>query len=114
VVAGAQFCKDCGAALAGTRIFVREPGFKPTVAFLLSIVPGLGHVYKGRPARGAIWFFVVLLAYALGPIGLLMHAICALNAALSGMLRDDAFPSGRGGPRTRPSRADSAPPDGWS
>ncbi|HVA81951.1 MAG TPA: zinc ribbon domain-containing protein [Candidatus Binataceae bacterium] len=113
IVADAQFCKDCGAPLAGTRILVREPGFKPTVAFLLSIVPGLGQIYKGRPMRGAIWFFVVLFAYALGPLGLLMHVICALNAALSGALRDDAFRGARGGPSTHPTRADAAPPDGW-
>jgi hypothetical protein len=69
VVAGAKFCKDCGAPVAATQIFAREPGFNPIVAFVLSVIPGLGQVYKGRVTRGVIWFCAVILAYALGPLG---------------------------------------------
>jgi hypothetical protein len=113
VVAGAGFCKDCGAPVAGTRIFVRDPGFKPVVAFVLSVIPGLGHVYKGRVMRGAIWFLVVSFAYAIGPIGLLMHVICAVNAALSGALRDDGFNPPRLGRRVRALRRTAPSPDSW-
>ena len=92
VVTGAQFCKDCGAPLAGGHFFALNPGFKPVLAAVLSIVPGLGHIYKGRPARGVAWFFGVAFAYSVGfPFGLLLHLICALNAALKGALEDDAF-----------------------
>ena len=78
VVAGAEFCKDCGAPLAGGRFFARNPGFNPVIAAALSIVPGLGHVYKGRPGRGAGWFFAIFFAYGMNPaLGLLLHVICA-------------------------------------
>jgi NADH pyrophosphatase zinc ribbon domain/Family of unknown function (DUF6677) len=97
VVADAQFCKECGAPLASTRIFVRDPGFNPVTAALLSIVPGLGHVYKGRPGRGAAWFFAVLIAYGTGPqLGILIHVVCAVNAAVKGAVAgDDSRPRHR-------------------
>ncbi len=111
VVAQAEFCKDCGAALAGSRLLAPNPGFKPSVAAFLSIIPGLGHVYKGRPARGALWFFCVAFAYTFQPpLGLLLHLVCAANAALKGALNDRAIariprrfraglpPLSRGGP----------------
>ncbi len=101
VVTGAEFCKDCGAPLAGSRFFAKNPGFNPVMAAILSLVPGLGHVYKGRPGRGAVWFFVVSFAYAASPsFGLLMHLICAANAALKGAVDEHAF--ARIGRRRRP------------
>jgi hypothetical protein len=102
VVAGAEFCKDCGAPLAGGRFFARNPGFNPVIAAALSIVPGLGHVYKGRPGRGAGWFFAIFFAYGMNPaLGLLLHVICAANAALQGAIQDDAFARGRRRGRAR-------------
>jgi Family of unknown function (DUF6677) len=106
VVTGAQFCKECGAPLAGTSIFAHDPGFSPLTAALLSIVPGLGHVYKRQPGRGAIWFFAVLIAYGTGPqLGVLLHLICAVNAAIKGAIAgEDKRPRGRRG-RTRDASA---------
>ncbi len=113
IVTEAKFCKDCGAPLAGGRFFARNPGFNPVMAAILSIIPGLGHVYKGRPARGAMWFFGVTFAYGLNPsLGILMHVICALNAALKGAISDDAFARGRR--RRRSHRAPMpSPGDEW-
>ena len=92
VVTGAQFCKDCGAPLGSGHFFALNPGFNPVLAAALSILPGLGHIYKGRPARGVMWFFGVAFAYSVGfPLGILLHLICASNAALKGALEDDAF-----------------------
>jgi hypothetical protein len=92
VVAAAEFCKDCGAPLAGGRFFARNPGFNPVLAALLSVIPGLGHVYKGWPGRGAAWFFGVMFAYSANvSLGLLLHVICASNAALKGAIEGDAF-----------------------
>lgn len=60
------------------------------LALVLSIVPGVGQIYRGKPLRGILWFFGVSLAYGAGPpFGLLMHLICAANAAFSDTMRDD-------------------------
>ena len=60
------------------------------LALVLSIVPGVGHIYRGKPMRGMLWFFGVLFAYTMGPpLGILIHIICAANAAFSGALHED-------------------------
>jgi len=83
VVAGAAFCKDCGAPL-GAHLLPDSAG-RLMVAAALSIVPGLGHLYRGYPWRGLAWFIGVVLAYSSYPLGLLLHLICAASAALAGM-----------------------------
>ena len=68
----------------------RDQGFNPILALVLSIVPGVGHIYRGKPFRGIMWFFGVSFAYAMGPpLGILIHLVCAANAAFSGALRED-------------------------
>ena len=84
IVEDASFCKDCGAALDGSALARRENTMGPLIAFLLSIIPGLGHIYQGRAMRGVLWFFGVTAAYAAGPIGYLLHLICAVSAASYG------------------------------
>jgi hypothetical protein len=92
VVSNAAFCKDCGAPLGGGRFFSRNPGFNPVMAALLSVIPGLGHLYKGRVGAGVGWFFGVTFAYTANPaLGLLLHVICASNAALKGAIDDEAM-----------------------
>lgn len=60
------------------------------LALVLSIVPGVGQIYRGKPLRGILWFFGVLFAYsAAPPLGILIWIICAANAAFSGALRED-------------------------
>ena len=55
------------------------------IAALLTIVPGLGHVYKGHYATGFIWMFVgmplavwvgILLSLATAGLGLLLPIAC--------------------------------------
>ena len=60
---------------------------RPFIAFFLSIVPGLGHLYQGHAMRGVMWFFGVVIAYGAGPIGYLLHLICAVSAASYGTTR---------------------------
>ena len=60
------------------------------LALVLSIVPGVGHIYRGKPFKGFLWFCFVSFAYATStPFGILIHTICAANAAFSDRLRED-------------------------
>ena len=63
------------------------------LALVLSIVPGVGHIYRGKLLRGVMWFFGVSFAYTAGgpALGILIHFICAANAAFSGVIGEDAI-----------------------
>jgi len=93
VVADANFCKNCGAPLANTVWFNSNISWRPRVAMGLSIVPGLGHWYKGERARGLLWFIFVILFYRSNApvLGFLLHVICACNAGLGGAVREEAI-----------------------
>jgi hypothetical protein len=108
VVRDANFCKECGAPLPNTVWLNPTITWNPWTAALLSVVPGLGHWYRGAWMRGFAWFVAVLFFYGLAPaMGLLIHLICAGNAALDGALREDAL-SARRGRRHSPGLAASA------
>jgi len=82
---GASFCKECGEPLVQEHLRrARDLGWKPLIAAALSIVPGLGHLYRGRPFRGLLWFVGVLIAYGAPPLGYILHMICAASAASIG------------------------------
>src|SRR5882672_4987501 len=98
VVPRAQYCKSCGAPLTRFRLLRRDPGFNPIVALVLSIIPGLGQIYRGKVFRAIGWFFGVIFLYMIAPpFGLVMHIICASNAAFAGAIGDDVLvgPSAR-------------------
>jgi len=96
VVKDASFCKECGAPLNASLWIRQNPGFNPVMAAILSMIPGLGHLYRGRVGRGIMWFFGVSFAYGASfPLGVLIHVICAANAALAGTISDDAFATPR-------------------
>jgi len=51
------------------------------MALLLSIVPGLGHVYKKKVFAGIVWFICVMLGYKFLLLpGTLFHLFCAISA----------------------------------
>ena len=81
-VVDALYCKRCGATLI--RAVPREPSGtpKPLVAAMLSLVPGLGHLYLGRALVAFVWFFTVGIAYLAQPLGAMLHLICIANAAI--------------------------------
>lgn len=92
VVANARFCKECGAALAGSPLLIRDLSWQPVVAAGLSLLPGLGHLYRHRPFAAVAWFFGVVMAYSIAqPFGFILHLVCAGNAALSGAISEDAI-----------------------
>lgn len=63
---------------------VAGPNYGKLVAGVLSVVPGLGHVYNGRFLRGVLWFGVVAGVYVLAvPAGLGLHLVCIV-AAIAG------------------------------
>jgi len=51
---------------SGALAWPNNPGHRsPLIAALLSLLmPGLGQVYVGRPARGAVWFIAILAVAA--------------------------------------------------
>jgi hypothetical protein len=103
VVADASFCKECGAPLTGTVWFKHDVSWRPFTAFVLSVVPGLGQWYKGRPAKALVWFVCVIFFYmSAPPVGFILHVICAGNAALAGAIREEALTrsTGHNGPRS--------------
>src|SRR5271156_2677049 len=90
VVAEGSFCKSCGAPVTIFPLLRPGRGFNPVLALVLSIVPGVGHIYRGKPFKGIMWFFFVSIAYGMGPtLGILIHIICAANAAFSDTVRED-------------------------
>src|SRR5579863_2490121 len=92
VVPDATFCKSCGAPLTRFPLLRRNHGFNPIFALVLSIVPGVGHIYRGKPFKGVMWFFGVSFAWLIAPpLGTLLHIICAANAAFSGIIGEDAM-----------------------
>ena len=54
----------------------------PGIAAVLSVlIPGLGQVYTGRLAAGAVWLLVTMLFYsAILLPGFLAHAVCVWSA----------------------------------
>lgn len=61
------------------------------IAAILSILPGLGHIYKGHYAAGFLWMFFgmpfaiwigILLGLATGGLGLLFPIICWVGLAV--------------------------------
>jgi TM2 domain-containing membrane protein YozV len=100
VVSGAIFCKDCGASLTLPPRAAAQPFYVALAAFALSFIPGLGHLYRGRLGRAMLWFLGVAVAYTLAyPLGLMVHFICALNAALTGAVVAGTGGVARTGPR---------------
>lgn len=101
VVANADFCKNCGAPLLSSPVIAHNLPWQPLIAAGLSVIPGLGHVYKGRPWSGAAWFIAILFAYHLDQLlGFVLHFICAGNAALAGALREDVLSARLGSRRS--------------
>lgn len=61
---------------------MRRRGPSPGIAAVLSVlIPGLGQVYNGRLASGAIWFLAASFGYwAILVPGLLIHAASVWTA----------------------------------
>ena len=62
-------------------VFLRHAPSPGIAAVLSVVIPGLGQVYSGRLAAGAIWFVATGFAYwAVLVPGFFVHAICIWSA----------------------------------
>ncbi len=106
-VTDASFCKECGAPLgAGIRLR-HDLGWNPWAALALSILPGLGQLYKGRPWQAAGWLVLVAAGYSAQPLGYLLHMVCGANAALAGAIEDSLLAALARGSSSEQSRRQS-------
>lgn len=73
-------------------------GAENRIAALLTIVPGLGHIYKGHLAAGFIWMFFgmplavwvgILLGLATAGVGLLFPILCWAGLAFDAYYERD-------------------------
>ena len=73
-------------------------GAENKIAALLTIVPGLGHIYKGHYATGFIWMFVgmpiafwigILLSLATAGAGLILPFACWAGLAFDAYYERD-------------------------
>src|SRR5881296_225052 len=64
----AQSCDRCDWTPGATE--TAEGKASDAVAVILSIIPGLGHIYKGHKLAGFLWIFVLLAAFASAGWGL--------------------------------------------
>ena len=73
-------------------------GAENKIAALLTIVPGLGHIYKGHLAPGFIWMFFgmplaiwigILLGLATAGVGLLFPIVCWVGLAFDAYYERD-------------------------
>lgn len=86
-VVDALYCKRCGGALVRAVPGAQSGTPKPLVAAILSLVPGLGHLYLGRAPVALAWFFAVGVAYLAQPLGAMLHLVCIANAAVGASAR---------------------------
>ena len=73
-----------------TRLTKEEKHAHDEIAAALSIVPGLGHIYKGHYEAGLLWMFLgmpfaiwigIILSLATAGLGLLFPVLCWLGLA---------------------------------
>jgi hypothetical protein len=72
------------------RLTKEEKHAHDEIAAALSIVPGLGHIYKGHYEAGLLWMFLgmpfaiwigIILSLATAGLGLLFPVLCWLGLA---------------------------------
>jgi TM2 domain-containing membrane protein YozV len=74
----ATHCTNCDWTLEATK--PAEPKASDAMAILLSIIPGLGHIYKGHRVMGAFIMFLIT------PLALTFAIIAAVASAGWGIL----------------------------
>jgi len=76
--ANATSCTNCDWTLEATK--PAEPKASDAMAILLSIIPGLGHIYKGHRVMGALILFLIT------PMAITFAILAAVASAGWGIL----------------------------
>ncbi len=87
---GVLKCRHCSEWLQpDLRKAHQPPKWHRGTAAALSLIPGMGQIYKGRVARGLLWLPATVLGYAAYVVpGLILHVLCILNAYHAGDPRE--------------------------
>jgi len=84
ILADAKKCKHCGEFLDPKLKIppLTEEKFNPvTVALFSLLVPGGGHIYRGKPVKGFLWLIFSAFGYSLYLLpGVLLHLISIIFA----------------------------------
>src|SRR2546427_1191586 len=96
----AQSCDQCDWRRAATTE-TAEGKASDAVAVILSIIPGLGHIYKGHKLAGILWMFgaipvglfVLLAAFASAGWGLGLFFFYLIAVMLHAYAVDDRVPT---------------------
>ena len=92
VLAEAKKCKHCGEFLdpkLRTSPLPEQKWNPVTVALLSLLVPGGGHIYRGKPVRGFLWLIFVAVGYRvyLFP-GIFLHLISIIFALMGNQTKE--------------------------
>jgi len=97
----AILCKHCGRQVApgavpppasAAPVTIPSPGI---AAVLSLVIPGAGQMYRGQVGVGLLWLVVTVIGYVAAlPLGLFLHLLCVLNAAMAGRPTTAAAPPG--------------------
>ena len=86
ILSEAKKCKHCGEFLdpALKKSVILQPKWNPAIAAALSlVVPGGGHIYRGKILAGCLWAFLVAVGYGAYILpGLILHLTCISLAAI--------------------------------
>ena len=90
VLVEAKKCKHCGEFLNQELTETLPLKWNPVTAALLSLlVPGGGHIYRGKPIKGFAWLLFVAAGYTLYIVpGILLHLISIIFAVIGNPTED--------------------------
>ncbi|MEW5804914.1 MAG: hypothetical protein AB1847_22740 [bacterium] len=95
ILMDAQKCRYCGEfldpELRASASSLSQQKWNPSIAAALSLlVPGGGHIYRGKPVKGFLWLFLVAAGYSLYILpGIILHLVCIPFAAMGNPMVED-------------------------
>ena len=84
----AKKCRYCGEffdpELRASAKTLSQPEWNPSIAAVLSLLlPGGGHIYRGKVVKGFLWLILVAIGYGFYLIpGLILHLVSVSFAAM--------------------------------